>query len=87
MQAIIDFLTYLPRVIFKAFLDSILYLINNLPFTDDVIAMCQQAKQSYASFSPLTHEVLHLMAFSEGMGIITMCLLIRFAIKLFPTVG
>ena len=87
MQSFIDFFTYLPRVTFKAFLDAILYFINNLPFTADVIAMCQQAKQSYASFSPLTHEVLHLMAFSEGMAIIFTCLLVRFSIKLIPTVG
>lgn len=87
LQTLFDFILFLPRKIFSWFLDAILYLLNNLPGADSVNNIFNTIQSSWNSFPPFVHFLFEICQFNNGMKMITAALLLRFCIKIFPTVG
>ena len=82
-----NFLLYLPRKIFEWFLDAILIMLNNLPGADAINSLFTTIETTWDSFPPFVHFLFETCQFSNGLKIITIALLIRFTIKIIPTVG
>lgn len=81
---VIDFATYLPKVLYSSFVDLVLYIIGLLP--DSGLSSAVSYLTSISGYSGLAY-FLGLAQFDIGLPLILGAYVIRFLIRRIPIIG
>lgn len=79
-EKLIDILLYVPRIIFSAFVDALIFLFNAIPVPEFIQNLNFSGLDASAYF-------LDAISFSYGIAIVLSALIARFLLRRIPLIG